>query len=90
MSVSYPTKLLLAYRSGDRCALPDCGQQLIPLQARAGSPSNVGEAAHIAGERPGGSRGHRSARYYNPDMTDDQRNGYNNLIYVWRELSRKN
>ena len=80
MTVSYPTKIILAYRSGDRCALPDCGQQLSPT-SEGGIPSNVGVAAHIAGERSGGARGYRSARY-DPTMTEEERNGYHNLIYV--------
>lgn len=87
MSVSYPTKLLLAYRSGDRCALPGCGQQLSPT-GEGGIPSNVGEAAHIAGEHSGGARGHRSARY-DPNMTKEERNGYHNLIYVCANCHRR-
>ncbi len=80
MSVSYPTKLLLAYRSGDRCALPDCGQELSP-NSDGGDPVNIGEAAHIAGEHDGQGKGRKSARY-NPSMTDAERNHYSNLIYL--------
>ena len=87
MNVSYPTKLLLAYRSGDRCALPDCGQQLSP-EGESGIPSNVGEAAHIAGERSGGVRGRQSARF-DPNMTEEERNDYNNLIYICATCHRK-
>ena len=74
MSVSYPTKILLAHRSGDKCALPDCGQNLSP-ESESGDPINVGEAAHIAGENPGSAR-------YNKNMTPKNRNHYNNLIYL--------
>ena len=35
----------------------------------------MGEVAHIAGLRPGSPR-------YDPNMTDDQRNHYDNLIYL--------
>lgn len=80
MRVSYPTKLLLAYRSGDRCALPNCRRNL-SLESKSGVPINVGIAAHIAGERGGGLKGNRSARY-DPNMTDEERNGYHNLIYI--------
>lgn len=80
MSVSYPTKLLLAYRSGDRCALPDCGRGLSPGSDN-GDPINVGEAAHIAGEHDGKGTTKRSARY-DPNMTDEARNHYSNLIYL--------
>lgn len=80
MSASYPTKLLLAYRSGDRCALPDCGRELSP-DSEDGDPINVGEAAHIAGEHDGKGKLKQSARY-DPNMTDEDRNHYNNLIYL--------
>jgi hypothetical protein len=80
MSVSYPTKLLLAYRSGDRCALSDCGRELSP-DSEDGDPINVGEAAHIAGEHDGKGKAKKSARY-DPNMTDEERNHYNNLIYL--------
>ncbi len=73
-TVSYPTKLLLAYRSGDRCAIPGCGRTLTP-EGSGGNPINIGKAAHIAGENPTAAR-------YNPSMTDKERNHYNNLIYV--------
>lgn len=86
MSVSYPTKILLAYRSGDRCALPDCGRNL--SEGESGDPINVGEAAHIAGEHGGGTRGHRSARY-DSNMTKKERNHYNNLIYVCPTCHKK-
>jgi len=80
MSVSYPSKLLLAYRSGDRCALPDCGKELSP-DSKHGDPINVGEAAHIAGEHDGKGKANKSARY-DPRMSDEERNHYNNLIYL--------
>ena len=81
MSVSYSTKILLAYRSGDRCALQDCGQELSPV-SDSGKPINVGEAAHIAGEHDGkGNAKNKSARY-NPNMTKEERNHFNNLIYL--------
>lgn len=80
MSVSYPTKLLLAYRSGDRCALPDCGLGLSP-DSDDGDPINVGEAAHIAGEHDGKGKVKKSARY-DSSMTDAERNHYDNLIYL--------
>lgn len=74
MSVSYPTKLLLAFRSGDRCAFQDCGRALT-VDGKQANPVVTGEAAHIAGEKEGVAR-------YAPSMTDEQRNHYNNLIYL--------
>ncbi len=80
MSASYPTKLLLAYRSGDFCALPGCNRRLTP-DTDSGDPINVGEAAHITGEHDGKGRYKRSARY-DPNMSDEQRNHFSNLIYL--------
>lgn len=80
MSATYPTKMLLAYRCGDVCALPGCGRRLTP-DSKAGTPINLGEAAHIAGEHDGKDKAKRSARF-DPDMTDEERNHYTNLIYL--------
>lgn len=74
MSVTYRTKLLLAFRSGDRCAFPNCGRALT-VDGEKSSPVVTGEAAHINGERHGAAR-------YSPSMTDEQRDHYDNLIYL--------
>lgn len=75
MSASYPTKLLLAFRSGDRCAFLGCPRQLTVDAPSCGDPVVIGEAAHIAGEQPAAAR-------FDASMTDDQRNHYRNLIYL--------
>ena len=75
VSATYPTKLLLAFRSGDRCAFPGCPRQLTVDAPTGNDPVVVGEAAHIAGEN-------RTAARYDATMTDDQRNHYDNLIYL--------
>lgn len=74
MSVSYPTKLILAFRSGDLCALPDCGKALT-VDGQQSNPVVIGEAAHIAGENATAAR-------YDATMTDEKQNHYNNLIYL--------
>lgn len=74
MSVTYRTKLLLAFRSGDRCAFPECGTALT-VDGEKSSPVVIGEAAHITGEKEGAAR-------YDPVMTDEQRDHYDNLIYL--------
>lgn len=81
MPVAYPTKLMLAHRSGDVCALPGCGQRLTP-DSESGSPTNLGEAAHIIGEKEGSTR-------YEHGMTDNERNGYGNLIYLCRNCHHR-
>jgi len=74
MSASYPTKILLAMRSGDRCALPACRINLTYDGIQADTVV-IGEAAHIYGEKDTAAR-------YRQEMTDDQRNHYDNLIYL--------
>lgn len=87
MSVPYRVKVLLAYRSGDVCALQDCHEQLSP-EGSGLNPLNIGEAAHIAGEHAGTGQGQRSARY-DPHMTPEERNSVTNLIYVCPTCHRK-
>ena len=75
MSVTYPTKVLLAFRSGNRCAFPGCDRPLSVDSESGADPVITGVAAHIAGE-------HRGAARYDDSMTDAQRNRYDNLIYL--------
>ena len=74
MSVNYPTKLLLAFRSGDRCAFLNCGRALT-VGGGLSNPVITGEAAHIAGEQ-------KCAARFDASMTDVQRNHPNNLIFL--------
>lgn len=74
MSASAKTRILLAFRSGDRCALPGCGRALT-VDGDAADAVVVGEAAHIAGENPGAAR-------YDGSMTGADRDHYLNLIYL--------
>ena len=88
MSVTYSTKLILANRSGDLCAMPNCGHHL--TTDIDGNTANIGVAAHIAGEHSGHppTRKNRAARY-DPNMTDEQRNSYPNLIYLCRNCHQE-
>ncbi len=74
MGATYPTKLQLAFRSGDRCAFPGCDKALV-VQGASSGMAVVGVAAHIAGENEGAAR-------YDGSMTDTERDGYSNLIYL--------
>jgi hypothetical protein len=80
MSASYPTRVFLAFKSGGRCAFKDC-QKALTSDGQNSNPAIIGEAAHIYGESPGTKTKLASARYRD-DMTDEQRNHYNNLIYL--------
>jgi len=75
MSASYPTKLLLAFRSGNKCAFPDCPQTLTEESPSGSSPTLIGEAAHVKGEKPDAPR-------YDSMQTEEERNSYENLIYL--------
>ena len=61
-------------RSGSKCAL--CRKDLIQ-EKKEGSKYSTGEMAHIEGEKPDSAR-------YNPDMADDERRRYSNLILLCR------
>jgi len=74
MSVGYPIKLFLAMKSGNICAFKDCHKALTSDGVKS-NPAVIGEAAHIYGESPGSAR-------YQADMTDEERNHYDNLIYL--------
>lgn len=75
MSASPRTKTLLAFRSGDRCAFPDCTSRLTVDAPTGGDPIIVGQAAHIAGENPTSAR-------YDSEMSEAARDHCNNLIYL--------
>ena len=74
MGASYPTKILLAFRSGGICAFPGCAKPLV-YTAILGDDTAVGEAAHIKGEKPTAAR-------YEANMTDAERDHVDNLIYM--------
>jgi len=80
MSVNYSTKLFLAMRSGNMCAFKDCRKPLTS-DGNTSKPAVIGEAAHIYGEHSGTKTKPASARY-RANMTDEERNHYNNLIYL--------
>lgn len=60
--------------SGNQCAVPDCARKLI---ARDGE-TIVSKICHIEAALPGGAR-------WNPDMDDDQRRHFDNLILLCDE-----
>lgn len=80
MSASYPTKIFLAMKSGNLCAFSDCRKPLTSDGIEA-EPAVIGEAAHIYGENPGTEKKKPSARFCE-DMSNEERNHYNNLIYL--------
>lgn len=67
-------------KSGNICAMTNCETSLTS-EGDVSNPSIIGEAAHIYGENPGTKTKPPSARYRD-DMSDKERNHYDNLIYL--------
>lgn len=74
VSATFSTKIILAKRSGNRCALPTCHVALAQ-DTESGSALSIGEAAHILGDKPGSAR-------YDPEITERKRDHVDNLLYV--------
>lgn len=74
MGATYPTKILLAFRSGGICAFPSCAKNL-SYESALGIDTYIGEAAHIRGEKVKAAR-------YDPLMTDVERDSIENLLYL--------
>jgi len=87
-SISSKQMKLLLQRSGDRCAFSNCSKLLSADASDLDDAVILGEMAHIAGEKPGAKGKNNASARYNPDMTDEQRNSYGNLIYLCREHHR--
>ncbi len=60
--------------SGNQCAEPNCTNKLVGKDDK----SNIGKISHIEAASENGPR-------YNPDMTDDERRHYDNLIVLCDE-----
>lgn len=71
-SISKKTLNSLFAKSGNICAFPGCNNEIFNSQS-----TQVGEVAHIEAEAVGGSR-------YNENQTEEERNGYDNLICLCR------
>ncbi|WP_162991465.1 HNH endonuclease signature motif containing protein [Halostella salina] len=71
MSISTRTAKKLWNAAGNECAHPECDHELIDFD----SDSIVGEMCHIKARNPDGPR-------YDPEMSDDERNAYSNLILL--------
>ncbi len=56
--------------SGNECSSPNCEQELFK-----DDPSHCGQIAHIYAKNMGGAR-------YDPSMSEEERNGYGNLILL--------
>ena len=74
---SEATKKELAAMVGYKCSNPCCRRTTIGPKLSGEGTINLGEAAHIKAASPGGKR-------YDPDMTPEERAGYENGIWMCR------
>ena len=70
ITIPFATKRELLLRSGNQCAFPTCSKNLVDSNGRL-----KGEFCHIEAAMPGGER-------FNPDMTNEERISYENLILL--------
>ena len=77
MSISNKIHKAIWGRSASRCAFPSCRKLLSEEYDGALNPTLVGEVCHISAARPGGER-------YDPAITNEERNSFNNLILLCR------
>lgn len=78
MSISLKTHKLLWGRSGNKCALADCRNDLIADETETDDESVIGDEAHIVAKKNDGPRGQS-------DLTTEQRDNYDNLILLCRK-----
>jgi hypothetical protein len=71
MAYTDPTLKKLFALSGNECAYPGCTQPVVDTELGL----VVGEICHIKGKSPGGPR-------YDPNQSDAERNGYENLMVM--------
>ncbi|MDQ1197418.1 hypothetical protein QE435_003128 [Rhizobium sp. SORGH_AS 787] len=65
----------LSRRAALRCSNPDCDKLTTGPNLVDSKATNIGEAAHIYGARPGAAR-------YRPEMSDDERASISNAIWL--------
>lgn len=74
-NISHREQKLICIKSGNRCAIETCRKELVINKTNDGPYSIIAEIAHINGEKPTSAR-------YDSNMTDIERNCYENLILV--------
>jgi len=74
-NISLKGQKILCLKSGNRCAIPNCHKELVINKTESDSNCIIGVMAHIKGEK-------ESAARFDSNMTDKQRNCYDNLILL--------
>jgi hypothetical protein len=75
MAIKQSTLKLLWANAAGRCSFTNCQARLCTDDAGDAAPFTIGEMAHICGDKPGANR-------HNPALSDDERDGYSNLILL--------
>ena len=78
MSILLKTHKLLWGRSGNKCAMPDCRNDLIADETETDDESIIGDEAHIIARSQDGPRGEST-------MTPEERDKYHNLVLLCRK-----
>ena len=73
--ISEKDQRILCMRSYCTCAIPTCRKELIVAKTEHDTESNIGEMAHIKGEKLGSAR-------YDENMDEKDRNKHDNLILL--------
>jgi hypothetical protein len=80
VGANFPTRIILAVRSGRMCAFPKCGKHLT-YEAKVRDDTYIGKAVHIRGEKPIAAR-------YDATMSHEERDSVRNLIYLCGTITR--
>lgn len=75
MGIPQKVKLLLAFKSHDMCAFPDCRSKLTTNVTEQDGEVILGEAAHIRGVKPGSAR-------HDSSYPANKLHSFENLIYL--------
>jgi hypothetical protein len=78
MSILLKTHKLLWGRSGNKCAMADCRNDLIADETETDDESIIGDEAHIVAKSPDGPRGIS-------ELTPEERDKYDNLVLLCRK-----
>jgi len=78
MGILLKTHKLLWGRSGNKCAMPDCRQDLIADETETDDESIIGDEAHIVAKNEDGPRGIS-------ELTSEERDKYDNLLLLCRK-----
>lgn len=81
-NISRQNQKIVCTKSYNRCAMPDCRKELVIEKTDSDPAAIIGRIAHIKGDKIGSAR-------HDPNMTDNERNSCENLIFVCGDCHTK-